>query len=181
MNKKPISPQDQKNIVQMYTEKNMTIKEITVFFPFSTRITRRVIRESNIPFRHQGQRNPKKTSNAWEHASEIVRLYTKEKESPRVLSKKFNTSTVTIQNILKKNKIPTRTLKQARRHRTDKYGCIPLPTQEVIALRQQQDETIQDIASKLNLENKEVYQILIENDALISNSKPKPGRKIDGK
>ena len=180
MNKKPISPQDQKNIVQMYTEKNMTIKEITELFPFSVSITRRIVKESNVPMRHQGQRNPKKTSGAWKHAPEIVRLYTKEKESPRVLGKKFRTSTVTIQNILKKNKIAPRTLKESRRHRTDKYGCIPLPTQEVIALRQQ-DETIQDIASKLNLENKEVYQILIENDALISNSKPKPGRKIDGR
>ena len=172
MNHKTISPQDRKKIVQMYTKKNMTIKEITVFFPFSTRITRRVVRESNIPFRHQGQRNPQKTSNAWEHAPEIIHLYTKEKESPRVLGKKFNTSTVTIQNILKKHKIPTRTLKESRRHRTDKYGYIPAPTQEVIALRQQ-DETIQDIASRLSLETKEVYEILMENNALISNPKPK--------
>ena len=184
MNHKTISPQDRKNIVQMYTEKNMTIKEITVFFPFSARITRRVVRESNIPIRHQGQRNPKKTSGAWKHASKIVRMYTKEKLSPRVICKKFNTSTVTIQNILKANNIPVRTLKEARHHRTDKYGYITDATQNTIELTQadenqrvialrQQDETIQDIASTLNLESKEVYQILLENNALISKPKPK--------
>ena len=173
MRKKIVSAEDRQRIVKLYIDQDMTLKEIAArFSDISHRIVRNVLAESKIRVRKQGQRYPKKTAKVWEHVEAVIRLYTEEKLSPRVIAKRFGVSTAPIRDILDAYGVSKRTLKEARRYRWDKYGYEDMLVGRCLELRSK-DETIQDIAATLNIEPKEVYKILTEQNALISRPKPK--------
>ena len=130
MNKKHVPPADRQKIVHAYTVQQLTIMEVAALFDnYSRSVIDRILTEEGIPKRPKGvARYPyPKTHPVWQHETEVVRLYTDEKMSPRAIAKRFNCTTSPIRCILKANNVPIRTLKDARKHRPDKYGYADKP------------------------------------------------------
>lgn len=148
-------------IVHLYTIENQTLKEIAGQFPFSTRVVRRVLSEEDVPMRKATGRPETrlKRSLVWKQADEVIRFYTESKLSVRAIAKHLGVSTQPILDILQVHNVRTRTLKEARPYRRDKYGSIDTIRERVIALRQQ-DAKIQEIAVAMHLTTVEVYGML---------------------
>ena len=138
MYRKHVSHQQRETIINLYTEQDMTFREIAEQFEnFSTQIIRKVLLQANIPIRKRGMRRVRRVklkTDIWEQAEPVVHLYTDKKLSPRKIAKQFGCSTTLILSILKKNKITKRSLKEARHTRRDKYK-----TKESIAWKIQQE------------------------------------------
>lgn len=171
MRVKPVSDFDKKKIVSLYTTRNQTLKEIAERYPnFSRTVVRRVLAEAGVTLRPKKPRVVHKRKAVWDSVDQVVDLYTEKGYSMRRIAAYFGVSMQPIREILKKEKIQRRTLTEAWKYR--RKQTLPPQTHRILELREL-DETIQDIAEQVGLATSEVYRILVDADALISNPKPK--------
>ena len=108
----------QDEIINLYQKEGLNCREIAEIFNVCKESVLNILVKNNIPRRsnsesHKGISTSKKSS-AWNHQPEIINFY-KKGYSQREISKKFNVSSTTIGNILKKNNIPRRSPKEAKK------------------------------------------------------------------
>ena len=163
-----VSLSDRCKIVSFYVQKEQTFQEIAHQFPFSIHVVRRVLKEEFVPSRPATTRKEKrrKTSRIWKHAVQVVSLYTEDKLSQRTIAERFGVSVQPIRDILKVSGVTPRSLKESRRYRCDKYGCIDVTKDRIIALRTE-NLKLQEIAERVGVSTVEVFEILKETDAYI--------------
>ena len=125
MLKKCQDSNERDTIVSLYTLEEQTLQEIANRYPFSVSVVRRILREAGVAIRPPKRRTrtpPPKTSPAWQYEHKIIHCYTAQKMSLRATAKRFDTSSQSVRSILEARSIPTRTLKESRQTRPDKYG-----------------------------------------------------------
>ena len=98
---------------------------------------------------HRGGQDEFRYSEAWEHAHEICRLYTEERAPLRQLAERFDTSTPTIQAVLKVKGVERRIKSDAWKH-----------AQEIYSLYVNQSKTSYEIADIYNTSDKTIIRIL---------------------
>ena len=140
-----LSREDRIRIVHLYIDKNCILQEIAAEYPFSVKVVQRVLREEGVQLRkatRRSDRREKYRKDVWGQADTIVEMYVKEKLSIASIASEFGCSVQPIKEILKMKGVKSRTLKESRRYRPDKYGYAEHQQVEVERKRWQSEVTV---------------------------------------
>lgn len=154
-----VSREDRSRIVHLYIKYRQTIREIAAEFPFSTTVVRRILLEEGVQLRRGTQlpeRREKRHKNIWKQADTIVSIYRDQRKSLRQVAVEFGCTATLIKEILKAKGVKTRTLKEARRYRPDKYGYAEHQQVEVARKRWQPEVTVNRKMSVQQMRDKEL-------------------------